>query len=67
MISKLEHPFLQITVCYGIFQKYKYTVEKTVDNRKKTTDYKITHIDGVEDEKSFQIISEIIYNDLKTN
>lgn len=66
---KLEPPHLVIFVQHGIYQKYKFTVEKTSypkQNDNKTNHYKILSIEGIEnDSELFKHISEIIVTELK--
>lgn len=66
MSVKLEHPHVAIYTCKGTYQKYNFVVEKITEIVKKTTDYRIIHIEGLEpDSEMFKVISEIIINELK--
>ena len=63
---KVDSAFLQITHHEYVFQKYKGVIRKTYDNRNKTTDYEVLTIDGIAaDSENFNIIRDIIINDLK--
>lgn len=66
MSVKLEQPHLAVFTQKGVYQKYHFVVEKITEVIKKTTDYKILHIESLDpNSEIFKVISEIIINELK--